>query len=192
MALFNDYQDFALHTMWEYLAMARRCIETRQEESADGCYGMAALLLLTSVMDTLGSFYPHKQYTPRTQDDIDNDNVGSVAGHFENFCARFISDDSAEIAAFHKNLYQQARCKAVHNSALTSGIKITNDANQPLFNSDYTMSNIVKLHDKVEKAFNIWVYDTYQSNDVAAQLQKHPPIPDTGTTLNNISVQKKS
>lgn len=185
MALFSQYQDFALHTMWEYLTMAKHCIETRQEESADGCYGMAALLLLTSVMDTLGSFYPHKQYTPRTQDDIDKDNVGSVADHFKDFCARFISDDSEEIAKFHKNLYQQARCKAVHNSALTSGIRITNEANQPLFNGDYTMSNIVKLHDKVRDAFDTWIYDVYHSTDINDLLKNHPSISVTGTTQNN-------
>ena len=184
MGLFSNYQDFALHTMWDYHTMAKSCIETKQEESADGCYGMAALLLLTSVMDTLGSFYPNKQFTPITQDDVDKDNVGGTANHFKDFCAKFISDDPSEIANFHKNLYKQTRCKAVHNAALKSGIMITKDANQPIFNGDYTMCNVVKLHDKVRDAFNTWVYDAFHSNDINALLKKHPPIPDTGTTQN--------
>lgn len=191
MALFDNYQDFALHTMSEYLTIARHCIETKQEEFADGCYGMAALLLLTSVMDTLGSFYPNKQYTPRTQDNIDKDNVGSVKNHFEDFCEKFISDDKSEIANFYANLYEKGRCAAVHNSALRSGILISIDEKEPLFNSDYTTINIAKLYDKVEEAFNTWVSDTYHSNDVPALLKEHSPIPDTGTTQNNVSQPAK-
>lgn len=186
MALFNNYQDFALHTMNEYLTMAKHCIETKQKESVDGCYGMAALLLLTSVMDTLGSFYPNKQYTSRVQQDVDNDNVGSVEGHFKNFYKKFIFDDDTKAEIFKKNFYKQGRCAAVHNSALRSGILISIDEKEPLFNSDYTTINIVKLYDNVKDAFNTWVYDTYQSNDVPDLLKKYHPIPTTGTTQTNI------
>lgn len=187
MALFDNYQDFALHTMSEYLTMAKVSMTVPKEKDSGGCYGMAALLLLSSVMDTLGSFYPNKQYTSRVQQDVDNNNVGNVEGHFKNFYKKFIFDDDTEAENFRKNFYKQGRCAAVHNSALRSGILISIDEKEPLFNSDYTTINIVKLYDNVKDAFNTWVYDTYQSNDVPDLLKKYQPIPTTGTTQTDVS-----
>lgn len=191
MALFRNYQDFALHTMNEYLTMAKVSMTVPKEKDSGGCYGMAALLLLSSVIDTLGSFYPNKQYTRRVQQDVDNKKVGGVEDHFGDFCKKFISDDDTKAENFKKNFYKQGRCATVHNSALRSGILISIDKNVPMFNADYTTINIAKLYDKVEDAFNTWVYDTYHSNDVLSLLKEYSPIPDTGTTQNNVSLPAK-
>ena len=57
MGKFNDYRDFAFTTISENLIIAKYCLETPQKEGELGCYGMPALILLSSIIDTVGTFY---------------------------------------------------------------------------------------------------------------------------------------
>ena len=188
MALFSNYKDFALHTMNEYLTMAKHCIETKQEESADGCYGMAALLLLTSVMDTLGSFYPKKRFKSITQQKVNKNQTNTAKDHFKAFRVKFLLREGLDEKTFTDTFYELARCKAVHNAALACGIKIVNDQKDPLFvlaNSSELTVNISRLYKCVEDSLRIWAQDAYNSSDIKSLLTEYGPI--TGSTIDNQS-----
>lgn len=51
----KTYNSLSITTICEYLEAARICINTRKYDG--GVYGMAALVLLTSSIDAMGSYY---------------------------------------------------------------------------------------------------------------------------------------
>ena len=55
----NRYDLLAKDAIEEYMQLARYAVETPRHEGTESCYGNAAVLLLSSVLDAIGSFYNH-------------------------------------------------------------------------------------------------------------------------------------
>ena len=175
MGLFTSYQDFAINTIEENLHIAKHCIDTTKKPNTNSCYGMPAFTLLTSVIDTIGSFYSKANGTfkPILMDDVNNNKTGNAKDHFNAFYDKFIKNENNVINIystsnkqkfFHDKFYLDGRCKATHNNVLGSNFIITIEENcgngaciweEKDKNNNYiTYVHLSKLHELVSKAFN--------------------------------------
>ena len=125
MKNFNNYNDFAVCTMEENLQAAKLCLETPKKENSSSCYGMSAVILLSSVIDTLGMFYRNgQQWTGISKSDVTNNKLGGVKQHFERFYDKFLSNTNSKVF-FINEFFSLVRCRATHNSVLGPNIVIT-------------------------------------------------------------------
>ena len=172
--------DLQRFTMREYLDTAKACIDTPKQENTNSCYGMSALVLLTSVINTIGLFYWEKQ---------NKGGDGKVSEHFGEFYNKFLVGTLNDVADFKKYFYEFARCCAVHGSNLHKKTKITFGTEAPLFikeASDKYCINLSELYLKVEGAYDTWCQDAYPTSNVQS-LSQEKPSPLTSSTKNFIS-----
>lgn len=197
MAKFNDYQEFAFHSVEEYLQMARLCMSIPKKTDAtnSNCYGMAALVLIASAMDTIGTFYRDGiQFKTITEADVtdkakgNKSPLGTVQGHFEEFYNKFLKLESGITNDdFKDKFYEYARCRANHNSVLGPDVEITmkSTGKNDIFTYDGAtlIIHLNDLLDSVQKAFEQTKKDAGCSASTLAEG------PDTGYTGNLILVQ---
>ena len=118
MAIYNDYIRFALDTIEENLIVIEHCLSTRKNKEVDNCYGMSAVILMSSVIDTIGTFYRNNNtYKPITQEDLDNNSLGRGKKHFKVYWERFL-EGRCEKDDFMIFFYENIRCKSVHNGII--------------------------------------------------------------------------
>lgn len=133
MAYFDDYNEFAFHSMEESLIMAEKCINTPKGKVVDSCHGMAAVILIASVMDTIGTFYRNGYFQMITANDVINGNNGSHLGgvkqHFRQYHKQFLSSNKLiSETEFLQKFFPYARCRATHNSVLGPDVELTLDS----------------------------------------------------------------
>ncbi len=119
---YDSYNEFAIDTISEYLRIADYCINTPKKE-ADSCYGMPAFLLLSSVIDIIGTFYRNGSFEPITDDDVKYNKLGNAQDHFKQFYNLFLHSNPSQTSTldvdnFMNFFYKFARCKATHNGVL--------------------------------------------------------------------------
>lgn len=197
MAKFNDYQEFAFHSVEEYLQMARLCMSIPKKTDAtnSNCYGMAALVLIASTIDTIGTFYRDgAQFKTITEADVTNKAksnkppLGSGQCHFEEFYKKYIGTKSGITKDdFIDRFFKYARCRANHNSVLGPDVEITmksSDKND-IFTYDGTtlIIHLKDLLDSVQIAFE------QTKKDAGCSVSTFVEGPDTGYTGNLILVQ---
>lgn len=128
MKNFNNYQDFAIFTIRENLHIAKYCIDTPKRQNTNSCYGMSALILLSSVIDTIGMFYCRNgNFTSITKQDVANNTLGKTQQHFDKFYDKFLTNH-CDKNVFMDKFYHLARCRATHNNVLGDKIRITINA----------------------------------------------------------------
>lgn len=122
---FKDYNEFALCTMEENLTAAKICLTTSKDNSKRSCYGMSAIILLSSIIDTLGMFYRNGLTISKiTENDIKNKKLGSTYQHFKAFHTKFLVGICSQ-HFFIGTYYDFVRCRATHNNVLGPKINIT-------------------------------------------------------------------
>lgn len=169
--------DLQRFTMREYLDTAKVCIDTPKQENTNSCYGMSALVLLTSVINTIGLFYWEWQNKGKS---------GKVEEHFEAFYNKFLVGTLNDMSDFKNYFYKFARCYAVHGSSLHKKTKIIFGTGTPIFikeASDKYCINLSELYPKVEDAYNTWCQDAYKTSNVQS-LSQEKQSSITGTTGN--------
>ena len=174
MSIYNqkEYTKFALCSIKENLDIAKFCINTEKEEVPNSCYGMPAFTLLTSVIDTIGSFYPNEtDFEDISINNVINNKPGDVKKHFYAFYEKFIKNNNNVINVngvvdkkdyFYYKFYKEGRCKATHNNALGLNFIITieNRGNGACIweekdnNNDITYVQLSRLYDLVYNAYN--------------------------------------
>ena len=168
MALFSDYQDFAFHSMQESLEMAEMCLTTEKKKGSDAYYGMAAFILIASVMDTIGTFYKKGSFQGMTKKAVMEKKrgakslLGGVKQHFLAYHKLFLSG-SIKQSSFMKTFYPYARCRATHNSVLGPKIEITTDStpNKDIFSrqNGVLVVHLWELLDSVKQAHQVALKD---------------------------------
>ena len=124
----NRYDLLAKDAIEEYMQLAKYAVETPRQEGTESCYGNAAVLLLSSVLDAIGSFYCHE------------DNMGSFTSldgpidwkerrgakeHFKKVYNLYVTtltdkygkDEDTFITFFYNNF----RCGLAHNATFHHG-----------------------------------------------------------------------
>ena len=168
MALFSNYQDFAFRSMQESLEMAEMCLKTEKKEGSGAYYGMAAFILIASVMDTIGTFYRNGSFQAMTIKDVmekkggKNSLLGGTNKHFERYYELFLSG-TIKKTPFMGVFYPYARCRATHNSVLGPKIEITTDStpNKKIFSrqNGVLVVHLWELLDSVKQAHQVALKD---------------------------------
>lgn len=162
MAYFDDYNEFAFRSIEESLIMAEKCIKSPKGKVVDSCHGMAAIILIASVMDTIGTFYRKGYFQKISENDVINDNngshLGSVIQHFKQYHKRYLSPKKViSKTKFMKKFYPYARCRATHNSVLGPDVELTlaSAKNGAIFSHEQNKLNIHlnELLNSVQAAF---------------------------------------
>ncbi|MDO4951135.1 MAG: hypothetical protein Q4E49_03630 [Bacteroidales bacterium] len=186
MAIFDNYTEFASSTIEENLAVAKYSIETPKGNN-NSCYGMPALILLASCIDTMGTLYDKKGNFGELTKDVVIDRRGKTREHYENFYHKFIDKQQYNKEIFIKDFYELCRCKATHNGVLGMDIFITKNGNDnSLFVSE---DNIVKIHlpalyDLVKEAYAQMKKDANLSTN-----EKEEQEPETGKTTDTKTIR---
>ena len=85
MAQYNDINQFIYATIQEYIDSAKLCIDALKGGSANDCYGMSALVLLTSAIDAMGTYFRNSSYNLLPNDSKDwKQELGVAKNHYEN------------------------------------------------------------------------------------------------------------
>lgn len=137
----------ALDAMMENLAMADYAITHKKSDDDNaGCYGVSAMILLTSILDSIGTFYclddaansinrsssfnyVFKLYNNNIRNDWYH-YVGNTRCHFEQVYKQF-SDIIKNKGILDKDtfvdiLYKVFRCGLVHNAVTNAGFLLSN------------------------------------------------------------------
>ena len=135
------------------------CLETPQKEGELGCYGMPALILLSSIIDTVGTFYRNGTGTFA---DISIGEASSKKGlksariHFIEYRKKFARNICSE-QDFLTYIYDYSRCKAIHNGILYPNVFISSSKSKDIIQ---TIDNtkvvfLPALYNLVLKSFEI-------------------------------------
>ena len=181
MSRYKDYFSFAYFTIKENLTIVKYCLETPKRKNTDSCYGMPALILLSSIVDTIGTFYRTGQYQTITIEEICNEDLTSVKNHFVKYHNRFLSED-CEQNDFVDLFYKCARCKATHNSVLGPQVILTKkvDKNKHVLSKDKAGKltiHLFELYENVKQAFKTLQKESKQV------YKPERPISSTGSTV---------
>ena len=123
MRNFKDYVEFAFRSIEESIKIAKYSISTLKEENTDSCYGMAAIILLASSIDAIGTFYQSGSFKPILEKDIVSNNLGAVKDHFTAFYNKFLAPHY-DCGDFMGSFYTFTRCRSVHNAVLGPRVHI--------------------------------------------------------------------
>ena len=122
---------FSIDTVKECLKMANVCLTTEQSLCSHHVYGMASVILLTSAIDIMGSYYENGEFRPKRLNKIGK--TENVRSHFEAFFDFLMStqDKSAlkDKDTFVSIVYEGMRCKSVHNGQLRPRIFLIDQEN---------------------------------------------------------------
>jgi len=182
MKNFKDYNDFAAYTIAENLRAIQLCLTTPKVKNSNSCYGMSVVILLSSVIDTLGMFYRNGNRVEKiTETDVKNNKLGKVSAHFKAFYDKFLVNVCDE-HFFMGEFYEFARCRATHNNVLGPKLKITinKSSNGKVFEKKHRRASTYVYLNELYKI----VKDAY---DVFISEQKivlsETPQPTTGNTI---------
>lgn len=197
MALHKDINQFVYTTIQEYLDGAKLCIDTLKKDDSKGCYGMAALTLLSSAIDAMGTYFrdPNTATYSLLPDDSKNwkDELGQAKVHYKHIYNEYFSDYFDSETEFTELFYVEYRCHAVHNGMLTEKHHLCKDGGnkQPVVENKGGMSYVYvdSLYYAVREAFGNFQKDHPLPKGNTAI---HPNLnsQDSGLTQSNISIQQ--
>lgn len=124
MAQHQDINSFVYTTIEEYIDAAGICLNTVKNKVPDDCFGMAALVLLTSAIDAMGTYFRKKQgqydLLPAKCTNWKSE-LGDVKQHYVNIYYEYFDKTGAfaDESEFVDILYREYRCHAVHNGMIT-------------------------------------------------------------------------
>lgn len=186
MISFQNYQDLSAYTIEECMTIARCSIDTPKGLISDSCYGMPALILLSSVIDIIGTFYrsANYQYSPITENDVKKDLLGGAKQHFKNYYNKFLcSDPQCQFSEddFVDYFYHYARCKSIHNGSLHPDIRI---------NKGHSATNAFLTINTTNQQADIYLEDLYTFisrgyTQLKIDLAPAPPSEITGPCTGN-------
>lgn len=184
----NNLDQLAMDAINEYLELAEYAINTSRQEGSDSCYGNAALLLLSSVLDSIGSYYNHKDNPGLFVSFGSKPNLKEREGakdHFKQVYNIFISnmnDNCGYTSAdmFTNDFYENFRCGVTHNAVFLDSKLTMHDKNN---NSDRTL-NINDLFNMVKRVKD----EFFNTNKSTFTFTDNPIEPNTAyTPTNNVS-----
>lgn len=188
MGLFNNYLQFAFETIEENLFISKIALDTPKTNDSNSCYGMPALVLLSSSIDIIGTFYHGGSFvTISPKMVLKRDGLGHTIDHFKQFHNDFLTDVCDE-NLFIEILYSYARCKATHNGVLVENVFITieDNSNSSIVIEQRDGKKIIylkKLYDIVKNSFD-------KIKLVSDVKYDSLPKPDTGATFSSQVVIK--
>lgn len=158
----------SITTICEYLDAARICIN--KHKSDGGVHGMAALVLLTSSIDAMGSYYKKDKSGVGSYCFDNKVNMGRVStkvkNHFDAVYSVFFDykDKFPEMQNLNKEdfitlVFDNSRNKAVHNAVVSTSIAISKSEERTLASKDNKVLYVDVLYDCVERAFGIFTHD---------------------------------
>lgn len=166
MAIFNNINDLAYDTILENLGAAEQCIY-KLRKADGGCYGMSALILLMSVIDSMGTFYENGVFTllPENNADLKKrvKQPGAVTDHFEAMYDHYYKDYISEKEDFMDVLYRKYRCNPIHNNVLQYDyfLSIADDSKKSVIGKDGTKTTVYvdKLYEVTKEVFSKFCSD---------------------------------
>lgn len=183
MKNFKNYQDLTFFTIEENLKMAKHCLNTPKRINTNSCFGMSALILLSSTIDAIGMFYRNGdgKFAPIVLKEVKAQQLGHVKDHFEYFYDKFLSNN-CEKKEFLVQFYQFARCLGIHNGTLNPSIRITMNRNKKGKVLEKRRVNyfifLLDLYDNVKDAYKVL------KKESCACIELEKPGPTTGGTIN--------
>lgn len=164
----KTYNSLSITTICEYLDAARICIN--KHKSDGGVHGMAALVLLTSSIDAMGSYYKKDKSGVGSYCFDNKVNMGRVStkvkNHFDAVYSVFFDykDKFPEMQNLNKEdfitlVFDNSRNKAVHNAVVSTSIAISKSEERTLASKDNKVLYVDVLYDCVERAFGIFTHD---------------------------------
>lgn len=181
----NNLDQLAMDAIKENLELAEIAIKTPRQEGSDSCYGNSALLLLSSVLDAIGSFYNHKDNKGQFVSLGSKSNLKEREGakeHFnhvynyyiknmENNCG-YTSEDM-----FIKDFYENFRCGVTHNAVFSDGKLVmhnSTDVSKKILNVNDLLEMVKKVKDKF--------YNDHLDVFAVGETVEGPITGNTGTT----------
>ena len=121
------YNTFAYSTIEEHLFVAKYAIDTQKSSERNSCYGMPAFVLLSSVIDIIGTVYSNGLFKSITKEQVAKKNgLGYCREHFEDYYNKFIKDIGlCSEKEFIDCFYNQSRCLATHNGIIGLTVCLT-------------------------------------------------------------------
>ena len=188
----NSFISLSLTTIQEYLDAAKMCIENQKQDN--GIYGMAALVLLCSAIDAIGSYYkkePDGSYKFDSQVDLENLKY-SVENHFRAVYKEFFSKNNfPEMSNLDENsfiatVYTEDRNKATHNAVVNN--TISRDDAKTVITEKGPNGNILYIN-VLNHCVNI-AFEQFKTNHpgLSVSEQANPASATTGVTASQ-SVQ---
>ena len=169
--------------MQENLDLAKYAITTKKSNNENaGCYGVSAVILLSSILDSIGTFYCLDITATNTSVRPSNSNyefqlyekrficnwehyVGSTKSHFEQVYDNFITSLSTNYGISDRDtfvdiFYKLFRCELVHNGTTNIGISISNEEEKNVIlrtNLNTYILHLKPLFDMVEEIYIAFV-----------------------------------
>ena len=195
----NNLDQLAMDAINEYLELAEYAIKTSRQEGSDSCYGNAVLLLLSSVLDAIGSYYSYCKKDKKTRKTIDNkkgrfvsfqslpdfEDRKNVREHFKQVYKHYIHNQNDNCGytsetMFINDFYHNLRCGVTHNAVFSDG-KVVMYSNTDHSNKTLNINDLFKMVKRVSDDFFTKNASTFTFND-------NPNEPETGyTPSNNVS-----
>lgn len=128
---------------------------------------MAALVLLASSIDAIGSYYKKDKSRFYFDSKVSMEQVGTaVKNHFDAVYSVFFDykDKFPEMQNLNKEdfitlVFDNSRNKAVHNAVVSTSIAISKSEERTLASKDNKVLYVDVLYDCVERAFGIFTHD---------------------------------
>ncbi len=150
----------------ESLKIIEYCLHTNKDSGelsivcTSPCFGYPAVILLFSIIDTIGSFF--RETSQKIDVDSEEKEINSDLQHFYILNHDPLFDMKLNESTI-KDLYSTYRCKLIHNHALPANNFLINDPDKSFIfkiNSDYNVIavNLAQLYIKVDNAFKTFEY----------------------------------
>lgn len=187
----NNLDQLAKDAINEYLELAEYAKNTQRQVGSDSCYGNATLLLLSSVLDSIGSYYNHKDNPGLFVSFGSKPNLKEREGakdHFKQVYNVFISNmnDNCGYTSetmFINDFYHNFRCGITHNAVFSDG-KLVMHSNTDSFNRVLNINDLFNMVKRVRDDFFTKNANTFTFND-------NPIEPETGYTHSNNAIQNQ-
>lgn len=186
---------FSADTIDECLYMAKTCLSTEKGICSQSVYGMAAVILLTSAIDIMGTYFENGVFKPKRLNKIGK--TENVRSHFEAFYDILMDEKDKSIlqdkSTFVSIVYEGMRCKSVHNGQLMARVYLINQKNDKSWiehkkkTTKYESYKIYlpELLKIVENAFHI-LKEKLNTKNIGITDDNHPSS-STGLTKCNSS-----
>lgn len=164
----TSLSNLALESIEENLQLAKHAIYNRKDDKDSGCYGVSAVILLSSILDSIGTFFCLDSNARSTNRGNNSDYsfklyesniqnwehyVGDAKSHFIQIYRQYITDNNnygfTDESHFINTIYKAYRCHLIHNLTLNNGVLISNltsNTANVIEEMNYQNEKIVILH----------------------------------------------
>lgn len=181
----TDYNNCIIESIQENLCAAKMLIyslggnsdvDSMSCNNSSKCYGIAASILLCSVIDSIGTFFYLKSTNKaeswkkgdfhlfNNAEPINTQLIktkGTVKQHFEIVRKKYMSDEFNDKDTYADIIYEHVRCGLCHNNTMGRGILLIAPSDNSISNLNVisqhdknTIVNIDKFYNAVKKAYD--------------------------------------